>query len=199
MAQSEATLKENYRKLSDEKLLRLAAEDAAKLRPEALALLQEELGVRGLRESAQAGIEAQLRVLSDAEIDEYCALVRAVPCPVCHSSAQPLNATVTTKVSSFIFLTIWKEELAIACPSCLDKLTESATSHSIIVGWWGIPWGIIRTVKAINSNKRMAKSHHVAYPTAALQAFIINNVRSLDEVKGNVNQLHAFLINLRLK
>jgi hypothetical protein len=43
MAYSETALRENYRKFSDEKLMRLAAEDAAKLRPESLALLQEEL------------------------------------------------------------------------------------------------------------------------------------------------------------
>lgn len=199
MAFSEAVLKENYRKFSDEKLMRIAAEDAAKLRPEALALLQGELAERGLGEAAQKEIDAQFRVLSEAEIEEYCALIRAVPCPICHSAAEPLNATVASKVSSFIFLTTWKEKLAIACPNCLDKLSESATSHSIIVGWWGIPWGIIRTVKAISSNKKMAKSHHVPYPNAVLKGFVVNHVRSLDKVKGNVNQLHAFLISLRLK
>jgi hypothetical protein len=199
MAFSEAALKENYRNFSDEKLMRLAAEDAAKLRPEALALLQEELGVRGLAEVAQKEIAAQFRVLSEAEVEGYCALIQAVPCPICHSSTTPLNATITNKVSSFIFLATWKEELAIACPNCLDKLSESATSHSIIVGWWGIPWGIIRTIKAINSNKKMARSHHVQSPNSALKAFVVDNVRSLDEIKGNVNHLHAFLLSLRLK
>jgi hypothetical protein len=137
-------------------------------------------------------------VLSEAEIEEYCALIQAVPCPICHSAAEPLNATVTSKVSSFIILTTWKKELAIACPKCLDKLSESATSHSIIVGWWGIPWGIIRTIKAISSNRKMAKSHHMPYPNTTLKAFVVENVRSLDKVKDNVNQLHAFLISLRL-
>ena len=199
MAFSEAALKEKYRKFSDEKLMHIAAEDAAKLRPEALALLQEELEARGLAEVAQKEIDAQFRMLSEPEIEEYCALIQAAPCPICHSATKPLNATVTSKVSSFIFLTTWKEELAIACPSCLDKLSEDATSHSIIVGWWGIPWGIIRTIKAISSNKKLAKSHHVSYPNASLKAFVVDNVRSLDKIKGNVNQLHAFLISLRLK
>jgi hypothetical protein len=199
MAYSEAALKENYRKFSDEKLMRLAAEDAAKLRPEALALLQEELETRGLAEVAQKEIAAQFRVLSEAEIKDYCALIQATPCPICHSATKPLNATVTNQVSSFIFLTTWKEKLTIACPSCLDKLIESATSHSIIVGWWGIPWGIIRTVKAINSNRRMAKNHHVPYPNALLKAFVVDNVRILDEVKGDVNALYALLIRLHLR
>lgn len=198
MAFSEAALRENYRNFSDEKLMRLAAEDAVKLRPEALVLLQEELGVRGLAEMAKKEIDAQFRVLSAGEIEEYCALIQAAPCPICYSSTTPLNATVTSKVSSFIFLTTWKEELVIACPNCLDKLTESATSHSIIVGWWGLPWGIIRTVKAIRSNKKMARSHHVPYPNASLTTFVRGNVRSLDKVKGSINQLHAFLISLRL-
>ncbi|HEX8426267.1 hypothetical protein [Hymenobacter sp.] len=198
MAYSETALKENYCKFSDEKLMRLAAEDAARLRPEALVLLQEELAERGLAEAAHKEIAAQLRVLSEAEIEEYCALIRAVPCPICYSVAEPLNATVTSKVSSFIVVTTWKEELAIACPSCLDKLSESATSHSIIAGWWGMPWGIIRTVKAIRFNKKMAKDHHAPSPSVPLKAFVVDNARSLDQVKDNRNQLHAFLIGLRL-
>jgi hypothetical protein len=107
--------------------MRLAAEDAAKLRPEALGLLREELGVRGLAEATQGSIAAQLRVLSEEEIDDYCALLRTVPCPICHSAAQPLNASVTNKVSSFMIATTSKQELVVACPSCLDKRTASAT------------------------------------------------------------------------
>lgn len=199
MAFSESALKENYRKFSDEKLMRIVAEDTAKLRPEALVLLQEELAIRGLSGAAQKEIDAQFRVLSATEIEQYCALIQAAPCPICHSSAHPLNATITSEVSSFIVVTTWKKELAIACPSCLDKLSARATTHSAIVGWWGMPWGIIRIVQAIISNRKMAKGHHAPYPSPPLKTFVVDNVRSLDEVKGSANHLHAFLINLRLK
>lgn len=194
MAFSEATLKENYRKLSNEKLLGIAAEDAAKLRPEALTLLREELEVRGLAQTTQAGIDAQLRVLSAAEIDEYCALLRAVPCPICHSAAQPLNATVTSTVSSFIVVTTSKEKLAVACLGCLDKLSEKAISHSMFLGWWGI----IRTVQALLFNKKMAKSHHALHANPLLKAFVVDDFRAVDAAEGNVNKLHAFLISSSL-
>ena len=178
--------------------MRLASEDAAKLRPEALVLLREELSVRGLTEAAQVSIAAQLRVLSEEEIDQYCALIRAVPCPICHSTAQPLNASVTAKVSSFMIVTTTKNELVVACPSCLDKRSESATSHCTYLGWWCIPWGIIRTIQGLAFNRKMAESHHVAYPNASLRSFVVDNIDLIDAAEGNVNRLHAFLIALSL-
>ena len=81
MAVSEAALKENYRRYSDDKLLRIAAEDATKLRPEALVLLKEELHTRGLGETAEKIVAAQFRVFSEEEIAEYCELLQAQPCP----------------------------------------------------------------------------------------------------------------------
>ena len=47
MAVSEAELKENYRRLADDKLLRIASEGAATLRPEALVLLKADVTQTG--------------------------------------------------------------------------------------------------------------------------------------------------------
>jgi hypothetical protein len=183
MSVSEDRLKENYRRFSNEKLMRIASEDAAKLRPEALALLREELATRGLAEVATKTIEAQLREVSEAELIEYCALIQSQPCPNCYSSAQPLNATITSKVMSFLVLTTWTKKLVIACPSCLDKLNQDASTTSALLGWWGFPWGIIRTIQALNFNRKMGKTNHVAYPNEMLKSFVLTNLGRIEAVR----------------
>lgn len=187
MAVSEATLKENYRRLPNDRLLRLAAEDAAKLRPEALVLLQAELAGRGLAASAEKAIAAQLRVVSEEEILAYCAVLRAQPCPVCHSADQPLNATLTSKVVSFIVLTIQEKRLAIACPPCLDQLNREGSNASVLLGWWGLPWGIIRTIRALRANNKILITNHLPYPNDLLRQFVMHNVGRIEAAGSSAN------------
>ncbi len=193
MAVSEADLKENYRRLPDAKLLRIASESAAKLRPEALVLLKEELRTRGLAETAEKAIEVQFRAVTEAGIADYCALLQALPCPVCRSTAQPLNATCTSKVMSFLVVTMWKKQLAIACPTCLDKLNRDARTTSALLGWWGFPWGVLRTVQALVANGKMLKNNHSPYPNDLLKAFVAGNAGRIEAVRHHPADLQALL------
>lgn len=193
MAVSEAALRENYRHLPADKLLRLATDDAARLRPEALALLRAELGRRGLGETAEKAIAARLRVLTEAEIADYCALLQAQPCPRCWSLVQPLNATISSKVLSFVVMTTREKRFAIACPSCLDKLNGDATITSALLGWWGVPWGIIHTVRAIAFNSNMRKSNHLIQPNDLLKAFVVQNVGRIEAARDNPVDLQVLL------
>lgn len=198
MAVSEADLKENYRRLSDSKLLRIASESATKLRPEALALLKEELGTRGLADVAEKSIQAQLRVASAVELAEYCRLLQMQPCPLCHSSAQALNATLVSKTLSMLVLTIQEKKLAIACPTCLDKLHRDASNISVLLGWWGFPWGVIRTLQTLTSNRKMAKINHEPYPSDLLKAFVASNLGRIEAVRDNPENLQALIITAQV-
>ncbi|MDO7851159.1 hypothetical protein [Hymenobacter convexus] len=193
MAVSEAALKENYRRLSDEKLMRIAAEDAPRLRPEALVLLKAELSTRGLAETAEKTIQAQLRQATEAEVLAYGALLQAQPCPVCGSAARPLNATVTHRVLSFVVMTTWKKQLVIACPPCLDQLNHDAMKSSALLGWWGFPWGVPRTIDALLSNQKMTRANHAPYPNETLLAFVAGNVGRIEAARANARDLHALL------
>jgi len=192
MAVSEAALQENYRRLSNDRLLRLAAQDAAKLRPEALLLLRAELAARGLATLADNAIAAQLRVVSEEEILAYCQVLRAQPCPVCQSVARPLNATRTSKVMSMLVLTIWDKKLTIACPPCLDKHNREGSLLSGLLGWWGVPWGVLRTAQALRANRGMAALNNLPYPNDLLKEFVVRNVGAI-EAAGSSASLQALL------
>lgn len=193
MAVSEAALKANYCRYSDEKLLRIVSEDAAKLRPEALVLLREEMAARGLAAVAERAIAVQLRVATAAEITEYCGLLQAQPCPKCYSTHQPLKAAIISKVLSMLVLTTWEKRFVIVCPTCLAKLLREASNITVLLGWWGLPWGIIRTIRALNSNRKMLETGHTLHSNELLKAFVARNLGRIEAVKDDENALQRLL------
>lgn len=64
---------------------------------------------------------------------------------MCKSTEEKLNATATASVNSFIIITNYEKDLRIACPICLNKANNKAMLKAALLGWWGFPWGIIRT------------------------------------------------------
>lgn len=198
MAISEAALKANYRRYSDEKLLRIVSEDAAKLRPEALVLLREEMAARGLSVVAERAIKVQLRVATEADITEYCGLLQAQPCPRCCSTYPPLNAAIINKVLSMLVLTFWERRFAIACPACLDKLVRADSDITALLGWWGVPWGVLRAVRALRSNRKMLATNHAPYPNELLKEFVVRNIGRIEAVKDDENALQLLLATANL-
>lgn len=198
MAVSEAALKANYRRYSDEKLLRIVSEDAAKLRPEALVLLREEMAARGLSVVAERAIKVQLRVATEADITEYCGLLQAQPCPRCCSTYPSLNAAIISKVLSMLVLTFWERRFAIACPACLDKLVRADSDITALLGWWGVPWGVLRTVRALRSNRKMLATNHAPYPNELLKEFVVRNIGRIEAVKDDENALQLLLATANL-
>jgi len=134
-------LKKNYEKFDDNKLIRIATEEAAGLRPEAVLLIKQIIKERGLSEDITKGIDVQLQEIDDETLLEYTELLRGLPCPVCKSTEEKLNATMTGSVISFIIMTNYEKELKVACPDCLDKANNKAMIKSALLGWWGFPWG----------------------------------------------------------
>jgi hypothetical protein len=186
-------LKTTYKNLSDDKLTRLAITEAASLRPEALDLLKAEIKSRGLDEGIMNGVNVQLTTPESLAIDSYISLIRNQPCPVCSSTAQPLNAIVIGSVKSFIILTHYKKKLMIACPSCLQQANQRATSSTALMGWWGLPWGIIRTSQALFRNMKANKVIRTDEPSDKLISFVKTNVGVIESVRKNNHSLQVML------
>ena len=186
-------LKITYKNLPDDKLMRLAVAEAASLRPEALEILQAEIKSRGLDNDIVNGVNAQLIDTGSIEFDNYIALIRNQPCPACNNTQQPLNAAVIGTVKSFILLTRYKKKLMIACPTCLQQANQSGTSTTALLGWWGLPWGIIRSIQALISNIKTAKKIRLAEPSDTLIAFVKTNIGIIESLRKNKQSLQALL------
>ncbi|WP_295716612.1 hypothetical protein [Mucilaginibacter sp.] len=186
-------LKITYKNLPDDKLMRLAVAEATSLRPEALEILQAEIKSRGLDNDIVNSVNAQLIDTGSKEFDDYISLIRNQPCPACNSTHQPLNAAVIGTVKSFILLTRYKKKLMIACPTCLQQANQSGTSTTALLGWWGLPWGIIRSTQALISNIKTAKKIKSTEPTDTLIAFVKTNIGIIESLRKNKQSLQAML------
>lgn len=169
-------IQENYRRLSDSEIIEIATVDGKGLAPAAQQVLQEELMRRNLNPDLKGAVAAQNTELSVEQIDAYCERIQNLECPQCRSSSSSLNGIVSAQVMSFIVITNYQKKLSIACESCLRKNLNSSLTTSLILGWWGLPWGIIRTIQAITINLKAKKSIQTDAPTDSLRAFVSMNV-----------------------
>src|ERR1700712_4394880 len=107
-------VRQNYQKMSDEEIIRIATNDAIGLTPEAQEVVLEEIKKRNLNSEIGNAVQAQNKSYTIEEIDEYCELIRNLNCPVCGSSSSKLNGTMTSEVMSFVLFTQYSRKLKIA-------------------------------------------------------------------------------------
>jgi hypothetical protein len=186
-------IRENYQRMPDVELIRTATEDSVGLTPEAQQIVKEEIQKRGLDKAIIRGVEAQNKSHTVEEIYEYCEVVRELDCPVCRSSGAPLNGTITSEVMSFIIFTQRTKKIKIACPDCLDKANNTALIKTAVLGWWGIPWGIIRSVQAIAQNIRNKRTNRLGKPNEFLRGFVLARIGQLETYKEDRAKLQEIL------
>jgi len=179
--------------MTDDELIRTATQDAHGLTPEAVEVVKAELQKRGFEENIGKGVEAQNKRYSIEEIDSYCDMVSTLSCPSCGNTTERLNATMTGEVMSFIFFTSYKKKIKIGCPDCLDKANNNALTRTVLLGWWGIPWGVIRTIQFISLNLKSMRSNHSSDYNDYLRSFAVSTIGELETYKDNKEKLQEIL------
>jgi hypothetical protein len=165
-------LREHYRRVSDADIERLANYEAAGLRPEALDILREEIKRRGLSGEFNKAVDIQLKGVSEEEQQELIRRIALFPCPVCGGRQNYLNAFHIMNVRSYIIITAVSKSMVIACPECISKSDKRALLRNLLLGWWGIPWGPIRTIHSVFFNLDAINSKNENTPTREFAEFI---------------------------
>ena len=147
----------NYSKKTDSELIHIATEKAQGLRPGVLEIIENEIKKRNLNPNILEGAKAQNREYSLEEIKELSQKLRTLPCPLCGSKTAKLNGTVMHTAKSFILFSTFRKEPIIGCPDCLDKKNQDSITSTALLGWWGIPWGILKTPFYIYNNIKEKK------------------------------------------
>jgi hypothetical protein len=167
---------EHYRQLSDERLEHLAMAESSELVPEAMAALHDELQRRGL------GAVIERAEAQQHEIEVLVESIRRAPCPHCRSTARKLNALKIGSAVSMVILTFYDAKVLIACPPCLARAARQANTTSMLLGWWGFPWGPIRTIQAMQEADRALARAEQAEPTEELLEYVQTNA---DQIAAN--------------
>ena len=192
MAADTGALRAHYQNLHDEDIEHLANYEADQLTPEALAVLKEEIERRGLSNDFQNAADIQVRGVSDEEQKEIIRKISLLPCPFCAKKQNYLNAFKVMSVTSFIILSFVEKPTIIACPECISSLAKSALIKNLFLGWWGIPWGPIKTIHSIFLNWKAVNAEHYNAPTREFIDFIkpysaaikarIDNITNVNEL-----------------
>jgi hypothetical protein len=182
-------VRKTYQRMTDEEIVRVLTQEAVGLTPEAIEAVKEEIKKRQLDPNIEKAVDVQNKSISLEELDQYCELVQQLPCPVTGSTVSRLNATTTVEVMSFILFTQYRKALVVASPGILDKANNNALVKSILLGWWGVPWGIIRTFQAIFINVKNKKTNHLDTPNEHLRSFVLSRIGEIETYKNNKEKL----------
>jgi hypothetical protein len=94
---------------------------------------------------------------------------------------------------SIILFTQANKKLRIACPGCLTKANNNALVKTVALGWWGLPWGPIRTIQAIAQNVKSKKSIHSNTPNDYLRSYTLSKIGELETYKSNKDKLQQII------
>jgi len=100
---------------------------------------------------ARGGLLAVSRQLPEGTVQQEVLKAHQGPCPKCNGSG-PVDVHVSHKIWSVLVLTQWSSTPQMSCRSCGLKSQLAGTGMSLVLGWWGFPWGVILTPIQIGRN-----------------------------------------------
>jgi hypothetical protein len=154
-------------------------------------LEQSSSGENKINTSPQEPIAAKEFTVTDVE--NYANLLRDLPCPLCHRTDEKLNGTIAYTARSIIVMTITRKKPYIGCPTCLNRKNNFAIATTALLGWWGFPWGLIRTPQYIYLNFKAKKTIRSPRPNDVLMSLTFQNIKEIDANKDNKDKLKEII------
>jgi hypothetical protein len=93
-------------------------------------------------------------------------------CPNCRGHG-PIDVHTSHRVWSAVYLTSWSSRPQVCCRSCGTKRELGDAAFSLVLGWWGVPWGLIMTpVQVVRNLSGVFGGPDPARPSAQLEKFV---------------------------
>jgi hypothetical protein len=111
-------------------------------------------------------------------------------CPMCRSLG-PVDVHKVYEVWSALVLTRWTTKAQVSCHACAVKRQLGGTAFSLVLGWWGFPWGLVLTPVQITRNiMGMVRGPDPSRPSDALRKAVLVNLgaQTLANPKSTANQ-----------
>ncbi|HEY5823684.1 MAG TPA: LapA family protein [Cyclobacteriaceae bacterium] len=131
--------------------------------------------------------------LTRSGIEGYADLLRELPCPFCGKANEKLNGTTLHTVKSFIVLTSYKKNPIVGCPTCLNRKNNLAILSTALLGWWGFPWGLIKTPQYLYLNIKEKKKIRSKEPNDVLLSFAYTHADKIEVNKHNKQKLEDII------
>jgi hypothetical protein len=109
------------------------------------------------------------RQIPESVVREQIWKIHQGPCPNCGGMG-PVDVHVVHKVWSALLLTSWSSTPQVSCQSCGRKSQFTGIVFSLVLGWWGFPWGLLLTPIQIGRNLvGIGRSADASTPSPQLQ------------------------------
>lgn len=92
-------------------------------------------------------------------------------CPKCQG-AGPVDVHTSHRVWSALIMTRWSSQPTISCRPCGIRRQMTDAVFSLVLGWWGIPWGLVLTPVQISRNIAGAFSGRREQPSQKLERIV---------------------------
>jgi hypothetical protein len=117
------------------------------------------------------------RQVPDDIVKEHAREIHTGVCPKCKERRGLVDVYTSHKVWSLILVTSWSSVPQVSCRSCGVKAMLSGTLSSLLLGWWGVPWGVFITPVQIAKNLwGLAHSDESADPSGKLEQIVRINI-----------------------
>ena len=183
------SIRKNYERLPDQKLVHVAQFQANQLSPEARDILVAEIKKRGLDPNLISAIDRQTGNLTEPEFRNYVSIIQNLPCPYCNNIG---------KLTAIILEVSQIKKFRIGCPECLikqiDKASNTDTAMSVAEGLLSGPslFGIFRTAKTVSVNDAMREELRTKQSDKILEHFVFANIGAIETRKSNPGSLNEF-------
>ena len=182
-------VRNTYASLTDDQLIQIANKEADDLTPLGYNILQEEINRRGLYVREKI---FKHEIPDDVELDKFIDLIEGLSCPGCGSREKPLRSRITREVISMVVFTNSHECPIIGCEDCLKKWDRANRLKTALLGWWGLPYGIVKTYRALAKNRAADKAPQRENEDTFDQ-FIIENIGLLRAYQDDEEKLVQLL------
>jgi hypothetical protein len=93
-------------------------------------------------------------------------------CPKCRGRG-PVDVHTSYRVWSALLLTSWSSRPQVCCSSCGWRAKLGDAFFSLLLGWWGFPWGLIVTPVQVGRNLfALVKPPDPGAPSAKLRNLV---------------------------
>lgn len=123
--------------------------------------------------AADAVGRAAALVPADA-VRDAAGQIRRGACPACGRRQGPVDLHRSHRVYSALVYTQWQSRVLVACRPCARKALLSDALFSLVLGWWGVPWGLLATPVQIGRNVAalLAPERAANAPSPPLEAHV---------------------------
>ena len=107
---------------------------------------------------------------------KYAEFLHGGSCPKCGGQG-PVDVHTSYRVWSAMFLTSWKSKPEICCRTCGNKGRAISMGYSLLLGWWGFPWGLVLTPVQVTRNIiGMIRAPDASRPSEHLRKLVLVNI-----------------------